>query len=157
MEVERKYRLSARPDGLDAHESNRLEQGYLALDPAGAEVRVRRKGAKHILTVKTGKGLARGEEEVTLAAADFDRLWPLTDGRRVLKTRYLVPLDGGLTAEVDVYEGALDGLLTAEVEFADEAAAHAFAAPEWMGEDVTGDPRYANQALAVSGLVPSAG
>ena len=64
MEVERKYRLSARPDGLDAHESNRLEQGYLALDPAGAEVRVRRKGAKHILTVKTGKGLARGEEEV---------------------------------------------------------------------------------------------
>ena len=47
----------------------------------------------------------------------------------MVKTRYLVPLDGGLTAEVDVYEGALDGLLTAEVEFADEAAAHAFAAP----------------------------
>jgi adenylate cyclase len=151
MEVERKYVLSARPDGLDAHESGRLEQGYLALDPAGAEVRVRRKGAKHTLTVKTGAGLVRGEEEVTLDAADFDRLWPLTEGRRVLKTRFLVPLDGGLTAEVDVYEGALDGLLTAEVEFADEAAARAFSAPEWMGEDVTGDKRYANQRLAVEG------
>ena len=74
----------------------------------------------------------------------------------MVKTRYLVPLDGGLTAEVDVYEGALDGLLTAEVEFADEAAAHAFAAPAWMGEDVTGDKRYANQRLAVDGIRPSA-
>jgi len=100
---------------------------------------------------QTGAGLARGEEEVDLAAADFDRLWPLTEGRRVVKTRYLVPLDGGLTAEVDVYEGGLDGLLTAEVEFADEAAAHAFAAPAWMGEDVTGDKRYANQRLATDG------
>ena len=127
MEVERKYLLAARPDGLDAHESGRLEQGYLALDPAGAE------------------------EEVALDAADFDHLWPLTEGRRVVKTRYLVPLDGGLTAEVDVYEGALDGLLTAEVEFPDEAAAHAFVAPAWMGEDVTGDKRYANQRLATEG------
>jgi CYTH domain-containing protein len=157
MEVERKYRLTARPDGLDARESARLEQGYLALDPAGAEVRVRRKGATHTLTVKTGKGLARGEEEIALDAADFDRLWPLTEGRRVVKTRFLVPLEDGLTAEVDVYEGALDGLLVAEVEFADEAAAHAFTAPSWMGEDVTGDPRYANQSLAVSGLAPSDG
>jgi len=151
MEVERKYLLATRPDGLEDHESGRLEQGYLALDPAGAEVRVRRKGAQHTLTAKTGAGLTRGEEEVALDAADFDRLWPLTEGRRVVKTRYLIPLDGGLTAEVDVYEGALDGLLVAEVEFPDEAAAHAFAAPAWMGEDVTGDKRYANQSLAVNG------
>jgi CYTH domain-containing protein len=157
VEVERKYVLSARPDGLDERESARIEQGYLALDPAGAEVRVRRKGSKHTLTVKTGKGLARGEEEVALDAADFDRLWPLTEGRRVVKTRYLVPLGDELTAEVDVYEGALDGLLTAEVEFPDEPAAHAFTAPPWMGEDVTGDARYANQSLAVNGPVPSAG
>jgi CYTH domain-containing protein len=157
MEVERKYLLSARPEGLDEHESSRLEQGYLALDPAGAEVRVRRKGSNHTLTVKTGKGLVRGEEELTLDAADFDRLWPLTEGRRVVKTRFLVPLDGGLTAEVDIYEGDLDGLLTAEVEFADEAAARAFIALEWMGSDVTGDARYANQSLAVNGPVPSDG
>ena len=70
----------------------------------------------------------------------------------MIKTRYLVPLDGGLTAEVDDYEGALDGLLTAEVEFPDEAAAHAFDAPAWLGEDVTGDKRYANRALAVDGI-----
>lgn len=151
MEVERKFLLATRPDGLDGHSAQRLEQGYLAIDPAGAEVRVRRKGEAYTLTVKSGAGLVRGEEEVDLGAEEFARLWPLTDGRRVVKTRYLVPLADGLTAEVDDYEGALAGLLTAEVEFANEAAAHAFTAPAWMGEDVTGDKRYANQRLATDG------
>ena len=155
MEVERKYLLAARPDGLDGHPAQRLEQGYLALDPAGAEVRVRRKDAKTLLTVKSGIGLVRGEEEFALDPERFERLWPLTEGRQVVKTRYLVPLDGGLTAEVDDYEGALAGLLTAEVEFADEASAHAFQPPAWMGEDVTGDKRYANRTLAIDGI-PSA-
>ena len=151
MEIERKFLLAERPEGLDAHPASRIEQGYLALDPAGAEVRVRRKGDQHTLTIKTGAGLARGEEEIALEAEAFERLWALTEGRRVIKTRYLVPLDDGLTAEVDDYEGALDGLMTAEIEFPDEPAAHAFDAPAWMGEDVTGDKRYANQALAVDG------
>jgi CYTH domain-containing protein len=152
MEVERKFLLAERPQGLEAHPAQRLEQGYLAIDPAGAEVRVRRKDDKTLMTVKSGLGLVRAEEEFVLEPELFDRLWPLTNDRRVVKTRYLVPLDDGLTAEVDDYEGPLAGLLTAEVEFADEASAHAFAAPEWMGEDVTGDARYANRTLAVDGI-----
>jgi CYTH domain-containing protein len=152
MEVERKFLLAERPDGLEAHPSQRLEQGYLAIDPAGAEVRVRRKDDKTLMTVKSGIGLVRAEVEFAVEPELFERLWPLTGDRRVVKTRYLVPLDGGLTAEVDDYEGALEGLLTAEVEFEDEAAAHAFTAPGWMGEDVTGDKRYANRTLAVDGL-----
>jgi adenylate cyclase len=152
MEIERKYLLEKRPAGLDEHQSRRLEQGYLAIDDAGAEVRVRRKDDETLMTVKSGIGLVRGEEEFPIDAELFDRLWRLTDGRQVVKTRYLVPLGDGLTAEVDDYEGDLAGLLTAEVEFPDEAAAHAFAAPAWMGEDVTGDKRYANRTLAVKGL-----
>jgi CYTH domain-containing protein len=93
----------------------------------------------------------RTEEELTIDARRFASLWPLTEGRRITKTRHRVDVGGGLTAEVDVYDGALDGLLTAEVEFPDEAAAHAFAAPAWMGEDVTGDKGYANQRLATDG------
>jgi adenylate cyclase len=152
MEVERKFLLAERPDGLEDHPAQRLEQGYLAIDPAGAEVRVRRKDDKTLMTVKSGIGLVRAEEEFAVDPERFERLWPLTEGRQVVKTRYLVPLDGGLTAEVDDYEGALAGLLTAEVEFADEASAHAFQPPAWMGEDVTGDPRYANRTLAVEGI-----
>jgi CYTH domain-containing protein len=148
VEVERKFVLASLPE---LPPGTRIEQGYVALDPAGAEVRVRRKGDAHTLTVKSGAGLVRGEEELALGAEDFARLWPLTEGRRVIKTRHDVDLGDGLKAEVDVYEGALDGLLTAEVEFPDEAAARAFDAPRCLGRDVTGDKRYANQSLAVDG------
>ena len=152
MEIERKFVLAAPPAGLDAREHARIEQGYVALDGNGTEVRVRRRGDKRVMTIKSGSGLVRTEEEWPLEAERFDALWPLTDGRRVVKTRYLVPLDDGLTAEVDVYEGTLDGLVTAEVEFASEADSEAFAAPDWLGREVTGDAGYANRALAVSGL-----
>ena len=157
MEVERKYLLAAPPEGLDTHESGRLEQGYLALDPAGAEVRVRRKGAKHMLTVKTGAGLARGEEEVALDAADFDRLWPLTEGRRVEKERFRLG-GGGNGVELDVYRGALDGLVVAEIEFDSDKESEEFDPPAWLGREVTGDERFANQRLAVQGRpVPEPG
>ena len=150
MEIERKFLLDAPPDGLAQHDAQRFEQGYLAIDPAGAEVRVRRKdGATAVMTVKTGKGLVRGEQEWEIA--NFDALWPLTEGRRVLKTRYFIPL-GELVAEVDVYEGDLDGLVTAEVEFPSEDAARAFEPPAWMGRDVTEDARYGNRVLAVEGI-----
>ncbi len=152
MEIERKFVLGAPPPGLDAHERARIEQGYVAVDPNGSEVRVRRRGDARVLTIKSGSGLVRAEEEWPLEVERFEALWPLTDGRRVVKTRYLVPLADGLTAEVDVYEDALDGLVTAEVEFGSESESEAFAAPEWLGREVTGDARYANRALAVSGL-----
>lgn len=150
MEIERKWVLDAAPSGHDQHPSQRFEQGYLAIDPAGAEVRVRRKdGATSVMTVKTGIGLVRGEEEWEIA--NFDALWPLTAGRQVRKTRFFIPLDA-FTVELDVYEGDLDGLVTAEVEFPDEASARAFVAPAWLGRDVTDDKRYGNRVLAVDGI-----
>lgn len=151
-EIERKYLVGTLPD-LTGVASSVLDQGYLAVD-GGVEVRVRRDGATHVLTVKGGRGLVRTEVEVEVGAERFAALWPLTEGRRVEKTRHLLPGDAGLF-QIDVYRGALGGLVVAEVEFATEAEAGAFVPPPWLGPEVTDDPRYRNAALARSQELPA--
>jgi CYTH domain-containing protein len=148
-EIERKFRVDALPPG--EHRARRIEQGYLAIDAGGAEVRLRRAGETTTLTVKSAPGLVRVEEEIPIDERQFESLWPLTEGRRIVKTRHLVALPDGLTAEVDEYGAALRGLLTAEVEFPSVEASEAFSAPAWVGREVTGDERYANRTLALRG------
>jgi CYTH domain-containing protein len=52
---------------------------------------------------------------------------------------------GGLTWEVDEFFGENAGLILAEVEL--EREGQAFETPDWVIEDVTGDPRYFNSNL----------
>ncbi|MEH3054425.1 MAG: hypothetical protein PGN13_10545 [Patulibacter minatonensis] len=140
VEIERKFLVTRLPADLERHPSQRIEQGYLAVDPDGAVVRLRRRGADTILTIKAGLGIERAEEELLLDAARFGRLWPLTAGRRVEKVRYAIPAADGLTIELDVYEGDLHGLVTAEVESDDRAVVEAFEPEPWMRLDLTDDP-----------------
>jgi CYTH domain-containing protein len=149
VEIERKFLVDRAPGGLG--EGEPIEQGYLVIGDDGVEVRIRRRGDTTVLTVKSGPGMVRTEEELPIDERRFTSLWPLTDGRRVIKTRHLVPLGDGLEAEVDVYAGAHEGLLTAEIEFPSVEASEAFTPPEWLGREVTDDRRYANQTLAVHG------
>jgi CYTH domain-containing protein len=153
VEIERKFRLPEAPDWLSScGNSQRIEHGYLAIEPGtGAEVRLRRRDGQLLLTVKRGSGRTRTEEEIELEPEQFDALWPLTEGRRVEKVRYVVPTDTG-EIEVDVFEGALTGMITAEMEFDTEATSDAFEPADWLGAEVTGDERYANEMLAVHGL-----
>jgi adenylate cyclase len=148
MEVERKFRLREPPD-LSGADSDPIEQGYLAVGAEG-EVRLRRKGERTLLTVKRGAGLSRAEVEVEVTPEQFEGLWPLTEGRRLRKRRYVLPHDG-LQVEVDVYEGELAGLNVAEIEFDTEEQARAFEPPAWLGDEVTGDERFLNENLAVHG------
>ena len=53
--------------------------------------------------------------------------------------------DGVHTWEIDEFYGDNDGLVVAEVELADEN--EPFDKPEWLGEEVTGDPKYFNSML----------
>jgi adenylate cyclase len=149
QEIERKFLVERLPDGLAPGE--RIEQGYLAVAPDGTEVRIRRRAGTCTLTVKSGPARVRVEEELEIDERRFESLWALTEGRRLAKVRHLVPIGDGLTAELDVYEGAHQGLRVAEVEFPTEQASAAFAAPEWLGPELTGDKRYANQSLALHG------
>ena len=151
VEIERKFLVDALPDGLEATRADRIEQGYVAIGADGVEVRVRRRAGTSTLTVKSAPGERRIEEEIPIDDRRFASLWSLSEGRRIGKTRHLVPLGSGLTAELDVYDGPLEGLLTVEVEFPSLAASAAFVPPPWVGREVTGDPRYANQSLALHG------
>ncbi len=149
QEIERKFLVEDRPPDLDDHPHDTIEQGYVAIDDT-AEVRVRRRGQTCTLTVKSRPARTRVEEELAIEPERFAALWALADGRRISKTRYRVPYRGA-TVEVDEYHGDLDGLRTAEIEFDSEADSDAFTPPAWLGSEVTGDPRYANQTLATRG------
>ncbi len=150
MEIERKFVPRESPAWLDEFPAVHIRQGYLAIVEGEVEVRLRRTDDATVLTVKRGAGEVRREEEVELGEDQFRSLWPLTEGARVEKHRYSVPHEE-LTIEVDVFEGPLSGMLLAEVEFDSERASEAFRPPEWLGDEVTGDGRYANESLALRG------
>ena len=105
VEIERKFLVPKLPSGLRRSPATRIEQGYIAIGDDGTEVRVRRRDGDTVLTVKGGSGRSRKEEELGIDAERFARLWPLTEGRRLEKTRYVMPAGDGLDIEVDVYSG----------------------------------------------------
>jgi adenylate cyclase len=145
-EIERKFLVRRVPEQAHDHPGTDIRQGYLAVTETD-EVRIRRRGDRHTLTMKSGRGMTRVEEEVNLSLEIFEALWPLTDGRRVFKVRHEVQYHG-LTIELDEYKGNLDGLHVAEVEFSSITDADGFSPPSWFDCEVTEDPAYANRALA---------
>lgn len=149
MEIERKFCTKSIPFDIAAYPCHHITQAYLSASPT---IRIRKSDASYFLTVK-GKGhLAREEFELPISEAEYTALLRKTEGTPVVKTRYLVPLASGLTAEVDIYEGALAGLITTEVEFPSLAAAEQFQPPAWFGRDVSGEKAYKNTALSFCGL-----
>src|SRR5205823_14708540 len=147
LEIERKFLVRKLPDDLTSHHSTEISQGYFVSMDDGLQVRLRKSGHQYTLTFKRGSGNVREEREIELTATQFDALWPATEGKRLVKTRYEIPL-GERTVEIDVYHRRHEGLVVVEVEFDNEEAATNFQPPDWLGDDVTGDPRYSNQLLA---------
>jgi len=109
-------------------------------------VRVRTVGEKGFLTIKgVTTGVTRAEFEYEVPAADANAMLDgLCEKPLVEKTRYKIPLDG-FTWEVDEFHGDNDGLVVAEVEL--KSADEKPPLPEWVGEDVSSDPRYFNSNL----------
>lgn len=151
IERERKFLVDRLPASLDLSDRVELRQGYVAIVDA-VSTRVRDAGDEGCtLTVKAGTGAERVEIERSIESAEFDAIWPFTDGRRVEKVRHRIPT-GGLVIELDVFGGDLDGLVLAEVEFDSSSALDSFEPPEWFGIEVTDDGRFSNAALAIDGL-----
>jgi len=149
MEIERKFLVKRLPDNLPGFDAREIGQAYISADPV---IRIRRSGPDFFLTMKGEGEIAREEYEMQITGPQFEKLLAKVETKLLEKTRYLIPLGGGLCAELDIYHGTLTGLATVEVEFESEKAAEGFAPPDWFGEDVSGDLRYRNNSLAAYGL-----
>ena len=149
MEIERKYLiedLTALPFRPEDYPSREIEQGYLCTDPV---VRVRRDGSRYFLTYKSKGLMAREEYNLPLTRDSYLHLREKTDGRLITKLRYVIPLDGGLSLELDIFRGDLAPLILAEIEFPGEESAENYQAPSWLGRDVTFTAEYHNSTLSM--------
>jgi CYTH domain-containing protein len=143
-EIERKF-LVAGEDRRAPAPGTRYRQGYLSTVKERT-VRVRTIDDKGFLTIKgITVGATRSEYEYEIPAADADEMLDELCERPIIeKNRYKIPL-GGVTWEVDEFLGVNDGLIVAEVELQSED--QSFPKPDWIGEEVTDDPKYFNANL----------
>ncbi len=147
LEIERKFLV--KPDAWQPPERfKKCKQGYLAVGPPVA-VRVRIMDGVGTLNVKTATiDISRMEFEYEIPVEDAEELLQEAClGRIVEKTRYYED-HAGRRWEVDVFEGANNGLIVAELEL--ESPNQEFEKPPWVGEEVSGDPRYLNSRLCLN-------
>lgn len=120
-------------------------QGYLNSDKHRV-VRLRIMDEKGFLTIK-------GKSE-NIQRMEFEYEIPLDECRQMLdllaekpfieKIRHYVEYKG-FTWEIDEFSGENKGLIVAEIEL--ESENQSFEKPEWIGKEVTADPRYFNANL----------
>jgi adenylate cyclase len=121
-------------------------QGYIASSEART-VRIRVAGDRGYITIKgISVGISRSEFEYPIPVEDaMEMLDTLCDRPLIEKYRHKIAIDH-LVWEVDEFLGENQGLIMAEVELPD--AQQEVTLPEWIGTEVSGDPRYFNANLA---------
>ena len=143
LEIERKF-LVKEYQWRNGH-AKMYRQGYLNSDKK-RNVRIRVINDKGYLTVKgISQGAVREEYEYEIPKADADAMLDrLCEKPLIEKKRYTIVYKG-LVWEVDEFFGANLGLIVAELELQTED--QEFFKPEWIGKEVTGDPKYFNANL----------
>lgn len=152
MEIERKFKVNKIPEGIEKYDRKEIEQGYLCIKPT---VRIRKNNNQYTLNYKwknknitEQKAIQNIEYEMPLTKENYEHLYQKIDNHMIIKTRYEVPINEKLIAEVDVFHGNLEGLVFAEVEFPDLKASEDFVQPDWLGKDISFDKRYDNTVLS---------
>jgi adenylate cyclase len=144
IEIERKF-LPKGEGWRGLGQPTLMRQGYLVADPVRT-VRVRIEGERAVITIKSkSTGASRGEWEYEIPVPDAAELLErLCEQPLVEKVRHRIE-HAGHTWEVDEFQGENAGLVVAEIELGSED--EAFDLPDWIGQEVTGDPRYYNSSL----------
>ncbi|MCX7772013.1 MAG: CYTH domain-containing protein [Clostridia bacterium] len=143
QEIERKF-LVTRDDYKKLGRGVLYRQGYLNSN-ANRIVRIRIVENKAMITIKgISVGAARPEFEYPIPVEDAEVLLSLCERPLLEKYRYKIDHEG-MVWEIDEFLGENDGLVVAELEL--EAEDQPYQKPDWVGEEVTYDPRYYNSAL----------
>jgi adenylate cyclase len=143
LEIERKFLV--KEVAWRNEEGTKYRQGYLN-STKERTVRVRIIDDKGYLTVKgISRGAVRVEYEYEIPGAEAKAMLnDLCEKPLIEKMRYKIEFKG-LVWEVDEFFGENQGLIVAEVEL--ESEDQTFTKPEWVGEEVTSDPKYFNANL----------
>jgi adenylate cyclase len=144
QEIERKFLVIA-PTYRELAKGTHYKQGYLNSQKERV-VRVRTIDETGFMTIKgITKGATRLEYEYEIPASDANELLDLLCEQPIIdKHRYKVKM-GEFVWEIDEFHGDNEGLTVAEVEL--ESEDQEYPKPDWIGEEVTGDPRYYNSNL----------
>ena len=131
-----------------------MEQVYLTGGTPGVSMRIRRSEEKGKVTYHRNEkqkitDMVRIEREEEIDAKHYNILLGFADPklRSIIKTRYCVKLQQGLTAEIDIFPFWQDRAFC-EVEL--PVAETPVTLPDWLNvvREVTEDKRYTNLALA---------
>lgn len=143
-EIERKF-LVKDDSFKNLAQGSKYRQGYLN-SMKERVVRVRTIDDKGFLTVKgITTGATRVEYEYEIPVKDADAMLDdLCEKPLIEKNRYKIGFESFIW-EVDEFFGENQGLIVAEVEL--EREDQHFEKPEWISEEVTGDPKYFNSNL----------
>ena len=145
MEIERKYLVTSDSYKQMAVARYHICQGYISREKTGT-VRIRITDDKAYLTIKGKPAVghfARYEWEKEIDVQEAKELMQLCQGTIIDKTRWIVPAaEDGLKWEIDEFHGKHAGLTLAEIELTSEE--QEVEKPDFVGEDVTSDPRYYN-------------
>lgn len=146
-EIERKFLVKG-DAWRSLAEGVSYRQGYLNSQKERT-VRIRTVGEKAYLTVKgPTRGVTRTEFEYEIPYEDcLAMLEELAEKPIIEKKRYRIPA-GSYVWEVDEFFGVNEGLILAEIELPSEDAV--FEKPDWIGEEVSGEPRYFNSSLVAN-------
>lgn len=147
VEIERKYLVKSNDFKEKAFTQNNIAQGYLSSIPERT-VRVRIKGNRGFITIKgisKEGGMSRFEWENEIPVDEAQELLKLCEKGKIEKTRFEIK-SGEHIFEVDEFYGENEGLVMAEIELQSET--DSFEKPDWLGEEVTNDPRYYNAYLS---------
>ena len=146
-EIERKFLVKG-DAWRSLAEGVSYRQGYLNSQKERT-VRIRTVGEKAYLTVKgPTRGVTRTEFEYEIPYEDcLAMLEELAEKPIIEKKRHRIPA-GSYVWEVDEFFGVNEGLILAEIELPSEDAV--FEKPDWIGEEVSGDPRYFNSSLVAN-------